>query len=391
MASSAKKYSFLLLLMMILSGDIYAQVHVRIVVNNFPKNATRQSLFIAGNFNGWDPAATRLWFDTLNDRWQLDTLLNAGLYEYKFTLGSWDQVQISNNGSDVPNNQVDLRADTTLFYEVAAWKDQSVKPVTAKHTASKHVSILDSAFYMPQLNRSRRIWIYLPEGYEKSTTRYPVLYMHDGQNIFDAQTSGFGEWGVDECMDSLIAKGRPAAIVVGIDNGEKRMTEYNPYNNTQFGTGEGESYVAFIANTLKPFVDRHYRTLPAKEHTGIAGSSMGGLISYYAVLKYPDTFGQAGIFSPAFWVAPGLNNLTDSVNANLTGKFFFYAGAKESTTMVSDMNRIMDNLGTRSKVVIYSIIDPEGQHNETAWRKWFDQFYRWIVSDGNNMLFKKEQ
>jgi metallo-beta-lactamase class B len=144
-------------------------------------------------------------------------------------------------------------------------------------TATASVSILDTAFAMPQLERTRRIWLYLPPGYAASTRRYPVLYMHDGQNLFDAATSFAGEWGVDETLDSLHALGDPGVIVVGIDNGRmKRMDEYTPWHNTRYGGGEGDAYVDFLTQTLKPYVDAHYRTLAERVHTGVAGSSMGG-------------------------------------------------------------------------------------------------------------------
>src|SRR5437868_6326815 len=96
------------------------------------------------------------------------------------------------------------QSDTTITYPVKA------------HTASMRVKLLDSSFYMPQLNRSAQIWIYLPPGYESGRQRYPVMYMHDGQNIFDEYTAQAAEWGVDECIDSVISKGKPACIVIAI-------------------------------------------------------------------------------------------------------------------------------------------------------------------------------
>ena len=166
------------------------------------------------------------------------------------------------------------------------------------HTASFNVKVMDTAFFMPQLNRTRRIWIYLPPSYRATKIYYPVLYMHDGQNLFDNATSYSGEWGIDEYLDSIFTLGKKEVIVVGIDNGlSKRMNEYNPYSFRQYGKGEGDEYVDFLVKNLKPFIDKHYRTLPGKKDTYIAGSSMGGLISLYAVLKYPAVFGGAGIFS----------------------------------------------------------------------------------------------
>src|SRR3712207_4115220 len=132
---------------------------------------------------------------------------------------------------------------------------------------------LDTAFAMPQLGRTRRVWIYLPPDYATSSKRYPVLYMHDGQNVFDAATSYAGEWGVDEALDSLHAAGDHGAIVVAVDNGhQQRMNEYSPWKHPQAGGGEGDGYVDFLALTLKPYVDARYRTRPDAASTGIMGS-----------------------------------------------------------------------------------------------------------------------
>ena len=257
------------------------------------------------------------------------------------------------------------------------------------HTASKQVHVMDTAFFMPQLNRTRRIWIYLPEDYEKNKKQYPVLYMQDGQNIFDAATAASEEWNVDECLDSLINAGRQACVVVGIDSDPKRVNEYNPFASPDFG--EGDRYLDFISQTLKPFIDSHYRTLPSKENTIIAGSSMGGLISYYAMIKQSQVFGKAGIFSPLFSVAPQIKLLTDSLAAKISGKFFFYMGAKEGDENISNMTGIEEMLGERSAAMIYSVIDEDGMHNEAAWRKWFPEFYCWIMAEGFNYVIKAEQ
>ena len=257
--------------------------------------------------------------------------------------------------------------------------------------------MLDTAFFIPQLNTSRRICIYLPQGYNETKKHYPVMYLQDGQNLFDEATSAFGdEWGVDECLDSLIAKGKPACIVVGIDNGgTTRMSEYNPYefiwkDSLQSKTflPQGNEYLSFLTQILKPFIDKKYRTLSGKENTIIAGSSMGGLISYYAALKYPDVFGKAGVFSPAFWTAPQIKPLTDAVSSKLNSKFFFYIGEKEGDKFVNDMKEVAEKLGTNSNTMIYSVIDEEGKHNEKNWRQWFAEFYLWMMADGYNNVIK---
>lgn len=376
------------LLVFLFCGSSFAQHTLSIAVKDFPASHKEEKIFIAGSFNGWDPSKTALQYNPSTKTWNVElSALQTDVYEYKFTRGSWDKVQATVSGGDVSNNLVKLSSDTMVQYSIAAWKDDfAAAKIEKRHTASQHVKILDTAFKIPQLSSTRRIWIYLPEGYATSSKKYPVLYMHDGQNLFDEFTSGFGEWGVDECLDSLIAKGKPAAIVVGIDNGAERINEYNPYTTEKYGTGKGDAYLEFIAETLKPFIDKHYRTLPSQENTSIAGSSLGGLISYYAMLKYPDTFGNAGVFSPAFWIAPPLESFADSASNGIKGKIFFYAGESESDSMVDDMQKIMDITGTHSRTTIYAVTDPEGKHNEQSWRKWFPQFYLWMMTEGNNFV-----
>ena len=364
-----------------------AQYIVKFKLGKHPPAHAKDSIFIAGNFNDWDPGNPVYSLPGNDKTITLFSKLKGGHYEYKCTRGDWNKVESQKLGKDVENHEFEVTGDTTITLNIEAWKDD-YPPAGKKHTASKQVQVMDTAFFIPQLNRYRRIWVYLPEGYAKNKKKLPVLYMHDGQNLFDAATSSFGEWGVDECLDSLIRSGTQACIVVGIDNGSQRLSEYNPYEFKNFGKGEGDLYLDFIVNTLKPFIDKHYQTLTGKENTMIAGSSMGGLISYYAMLKKPGVFGQAGVFSPAFWTAPAIKSLTDSLAAKVNGKFFFYIGEKEGEDYVKDMEDIQEIMGEKSTALIYSVKDPAGTHNEKAWRKWFAEFYTWMMANGFNTVIK---
>ncbi|MEO6405012.1 MAG: alpha/beta hydrolase-fold protein, partial [Ferruginibacter sp.] len=191
-------------------------------------------------------------------------------------------------------------------------------------------------------------------------------------------SSGFGEWGVDECLDSLGRQGTEKCIVIGIDSGPGRMSEYNPYDY-KATKGNANAYIDFIVNSLKPYVDKNLRTMVHKKHTFIAGSSMGGLVSFYAVMKYPDVFGGAGIFSPSFWIAPAIINDLDKAGKKMHSKLFFYAGATESTTMLSDMQNVESKLKSLSHSSLLEQVDANAKHNEAAWRKYFPVFYKWIM------------
>ncbi len=356
---------------------------VHITVKDNGEFAQHEKIYAAGNFNGWDPAATALHFDSLKQAWVLRIELPGGNYEFKFTRGSWQKVQCNIEGADIPNNEIRVQTDTAFQFTIDAWKDHFT-PRVKKHTASNHVMVMDTAFSIPQLHTTRRIWVYLPPEYTTNKNRYPVLYMQDGQNVFDAYTSGFGEWGVDESLDSLAAQKNISTIVVAIDNGPRRLTEYNPFNNDRFGKGEGKEYVDFLVNTLKPYIDAHYRTIPDSKHSMIAGSSMGGLISYYAFIMYPQVFGKAGVFSPSFWIAPQMDSLTITQANKINGKLFFYMGGREGEENIQDLQTIAEKLATRSSGLIYTVIDAEGRHNEEAWQKWFPEFIRWIMADWTN-------
>lgn len=359
---------------------LFAQYSVRLIVTDA---ATQKGadIYLAGDFNNWNPGDYNFKMKIFGATRKVYVFKDvaAGKFAFKFTRGSWEKVESSAKGEDLENHEVEVSSDTSLSFSIAGWKDDfpdKPKP----NTASKQVQILDTAFFMPQLNRYRKVWVYLPVNYNLLKSKsFPVIYMHDGQNLFNEQTAFAGEWGVDECLDTLQRLLNKDCIVVGIDNGgEHRMQEYNPYDDAKFGKGEGSQYVDFLVQTLKPFIDKHYRTQKDPAHTFTAGSSMGGLISLYAVIKYPDVFGAAGVFSPAFQVAPRLYLDAQQMKWKTIHRIFFYAGAKESETMVANMKQMEDALYNSKMIEEQEIIFPLGQHNETYWRQVFDDFYKWL-------------
>ncbi|MDB5210492.1 MAG: alpha-dextrin endo,6-alpha-glucosidase [Sediminibacterium sp.] len=374
-----KKLAFLICLMAALQST--AQFTVRFVVTDV---ATRKNddIYVSGNFNNWNPKDENYKLKPFGGSRKSIVIkdLAAGTYAFKFTRGGWDKVETTSDGRDINDRVVDVKEDISQEFTVSGWKDDYPE-VPRRYTASPQVRILDTAFTIPQLDRKRRVWIYLPKGYNTSSKIYPVLYMHDGQNLFNEQTAPFGEWGVDECLDTLQQKSGKECIVVGIDNGgSKRMTEYNPSDNDKNGKGEGKQYVEFLAKTLKPFIDSKYRTKKGPENTFVAGSSMGGLISLYAILQYPDVFGGAGVFSPSLWIAPEIFPMAEKFTTTGTPKFYLYMGAKEGANMMPDMQRMSEILQKKPSFVIRTVANPLGQHTEKYWRQEFADFYKWLMN-----------
>lgn len=344
------------------------------------------TIFVAGTFNNWHPADSA-YLLTKNKQGSYEFLLPAtdGSAEFKFTRGSWQTVETDEQGREVANRSVSGQQAGAHVLEVKGWKDMFA-PSREVSTAAPNVQVPDSLFYMPQLNRNRQIRIYLPPGYASSSERYPVLYMHDGQNLFDKATSFSGEWGLDETLNQLTEAGKTAGvIVVGIDNGgDFRIAEYSPWKNKAHGGGEGAAYLQFIVETLKPYIDQRYRTLPQQQHTGLAGSSLGGLISLYGAVTYPNVFGKIGVFSPAFWFNPEIFDYTRRNFSPATAQeFYFVASRQESETMVplmQQMQQLLLERGVAPENIGYSATE-DGAHKEWFWQREFPAVFLWLFSD----------
>lgn len=368
--------------LLLFAVNINAQYKVQFLFRKLPAyHKSTDTIFVAGSFNNWNPQNSNYSCINCGEKNGITIDLRRGMFEYKFTHGSWEDVECENEGFPTENRMITVERDTTIYVDIDHWTDHF--PRKAKEsTASKNVQILDTAFYIPQLNRHRRVWIYLPESYSTTRNKYPVLYMQDGQNLFDNATAGFGEWGVDEALDTL-GKMHGEAIVVGVDHGsEKRINEYSPFDMEKYGEGEGDAYVDFLVQTLMPYINNHYRTKKSAKYTAIAGSSMGGLISFYAMTKYPNKFGAAGVFSPAFWmVNQQIKSYSNKRASKLKGRMYFYAGQQESETMVPNMLSVFELLNLRSKVKLKTHIRAEGRHSEETWRAEFPLFYEWLMKE----------
>jgi isoamylase len=229
--------------------------------------------------------------------------------------------------------------------------------------------------HSPELDNARDVLVYLPPSYRRGRRRYPVLYMHDGQNLFDPQTSFAGEWGVGRAMEASARRGLEG-IVVGVPNlGPERLDEYSPYRDEGAGGGgKGAAYADFLVRTLKPLVDERFRTSRLRDQTVIAGSSMGGLISLYTLFRYPGTFGAAGVLSPSLWFASGAIFSEIARSRLVPARIYLDIGATEGPEHVANARRMRDLLlakGYRPGRDLRWLESRSGRHDERSWGRRF--------------------
>lgn len=332
-------------------------------------------IYIAGSFNEWNPADPQYKLHFTDGVWHIDIPGNENEnIEFKFTRGSWATVEGNAEGTYIVNRLATWINGSIAEFSIADWED-----IAGLHTVNENVRILDSDMEIPQLGRTRRIWIKLPAGYYNSEEYYPVLYMHDGQNLFDAATSFAGEWTIDEIADELIETTCSKAIIVGIENGgAHRIDEYAPwYNNNYEEGGEGSPYGEFVVQQLKPLIETQFRARTEREYNFTGGSSLGGLIATYLVLAHQDDFGGAIVFSPSYWFNPEIQDLALNAGINSDTKIYFACGQDESETMVSDMQQMINNLESSGvpSSNINSHIQSEGEHSEYWWAQYFEAAY----------------
>jgi predicted alpha/beta superfamily hydrolase len=241
--------------------------------------------------------------------------------------------------------------------------------------------------WSPQLRNRRHVDVYLPPSYSSGRGRFPVIYMHDGQNLSDPGTAFAGTWELDATLDQLADRGIEP-IVVGVHNaGEARLAEYSPFPDRKHGGGDADAYLAFLVERLKPRIDRLFRTKIDRDATGILGSSMGGLVSLYAFFRYPSVFARAGVMSPSLWFGQGaVLDFIEEARAP-QGRIYLDVGALEGVGTLRDTRRLGRLLvrkgfsrprrggarsvprGGSSKSALQYFEDPGGRHQEAAWAR----------------------
>ena len=350
------------------------------------QNEGEEPVFLCGNFNDWrtdDPEYEMKKLAPGSYRYKFADLSDLpDPVEYKYTRGRWEYVELDEYGQGVPNRQVDPH-DGTVHDFVPRWKlsDQWYPPQFLPL-----IQTVSDEFEIPKWIKTRRISVLLPHHYEESEKRYPVLYLQDGQNLFD-DYAPFGNWAVDKRLALMAEMDMADIIIVAIDHAEEdRIVEFTPSSTTtRLQSGKGKEYVRFLADVLKPYIDQHFRTLPDRAHTGIGGSSMGGLISIYAGLMYPEVYSKLMIFSPSLWAAPRIHFHAINLNQSMDVKIYLYGGEGESENMVPNIRKFKQALrqdGSGASVTFKISIDPKGEHNEKRWGREFPPAVKWLFFEG---------
>lgn len=344
-------------------------------------------VYISGNFNNWI---------TQDKNFEMERV-GQGLYHfkfahdfnypdellYKFTRGDWSEVEIDKFGNRTENRSCKQKNGVRREH-VAKWR-RNWLPFKPNFLPKVH--LISEEFEIPQLNKTRRVWALLPHDYETSTEHYPVIYLQDAQNLFN-ENAQYGNWEIDKKLAVMAEYKIGKIIVIAVEHAEKeRIKEYN-VGNTVLGTGEGKKYIRFLTDTLKPFVDENFRTKPEREFTGIGGSSMGGLVSIFSGIMYPEVFGKLMIFSPSLWVVPKIKLSFLDMDEPQDTRIYLYAGGDESATMIDHVknfkNRLLKREGFAEKMKVRLSINMEGKHNERYWSDEFPKAIEWLFFSDKN-------
>ena len=337
-------------------------------------------VYISGNFNNW----------LTQDKAFIMEKIGNGLYHfkfthdfnypetllYKFTKGDWSEVEIDSSGNRTENRQTNKHTGIQKEH-VSRWRKNWLP---FKQNYLPQVVLLSDEFEIPQLNKTRKIWALLPHDYDNSGESYPVMYLQDAQNLFNEEAE-YGNWEIDKKLAVMSEYKIGKIIIIAIEHAEEdRLKEYN-FGKTVLGKGQGKKYIKFLTETLKPFVDTNFRTKTDRQNTGIGGSSMGGLISIFSGLRYPDIFGRLMIFSPSLWVKPDMKIKVDDEN-NSDTKIYLYAGGDESETMISHVKNFKECIiateFVKDKMKINLSINKQGKHNEIYWSDEFPKAIEWL-------------
>lgn len=337
-------------------------------------------VYISGNFNNWRTQDKNFMMERMGaNMYKFVFPIDFNFPEellYKFTKGDWSEVEIGKNNEITSNRSTQLKSGILNEY-VPKWRKNWLP---FKINFLPKVILISDEFEIPQLNKVRKIWALLPYDYDSSNETYPVMYLQDAQNLFNEKAK-YGNWEIDKKLAVMAEYKIGKIIIIAIEHAEEdRIKEYN-VGKTMLGKGQGKKYIKFMTETLKPFVDSNFRTKKEREFTGIGGSSMGGLVSIFSGLRYPEVYGKLMIFSPSLWVVPKIKIKTESIE-NSDTKIYLYAGGDESATMIEHVKSFKENMIAsefiKDKMKINLSINMKGTHSERFWSDEFPKAIEWL-------------
>lgn len=372
-----KKYACLILLLLfvpLIHSQTKKEITIKVIAGGLPDSS---SVFISGNnpqLGNWNAGLVKL--NKINDdTWERSFHFDAGeTIKFKITRGSWSSERLNDSGTVPVNTTLTIAGDTTVVFVVKKWSDQVERKIIAHGQITGEVEYIRGLKGKGILPRDIIIW--LPPGYDKDMKeRYPVLYMQDGQNIIDPATSSFGyDWRVDEVADSLIKAGKiKKIIIVGVYCTADRGLDY--------GGTKSDAYMNFLVNIVKPIIDKKYRTKPGRKNTAVAGSSLGGIISFMTLWKYPGIFSEAACLSPAFHIdkyncLPEVKNNNGKKDVRIYIDIGSVGLEKKLQPGVDEMLSLLRGKGYVEGKDLEYFKAPGAEHNEQAWalrnRRWLE-------------------
>ena len=382
------KARLLLCFVFLITANLLGQKTVNITFKvSTPVISDTSTIYIAGNkkaLGSWNPAAVFL--EKMNEsEWSKQIQFEKGdILEFKFTKGSWETEAVDSAGNTPQNYIITVSGDTTLSFKIDKWKDEFGSKIIVKGQITGTLQYHKNLKGKGLLPRDVLVWL-PPDYFADTFINYPVLYMHDAQNLFDPATSSFGvDWQIDEAADSLIRCSLlDPFIIVGINNTIDRKAEYTI-------TDKGSAYMKFIVENVKPMIDSLYRTKPDRDNTVTGGSSAGGLISFMLLWEYNKVFAKAICMSPAYKVK------SETTDINFVDDVENYNGIKKQIKLyidnggigleailqpgIDDMINTLKNKGYIEGKDFLWIKDPESAHSEAAWAKRIPGALKFIFS-----------
>ena len=333
-----------------------------------------KEVLISGSFNEWITSSGVVRLSRVGPGYYRgEASWPRGVVRYKYHLGDWDHEELDAWGSrrtadrvlEVGGEALTVRDEVPQFLRDGLYYRAELLP---------RIEPLPGNLPLPAPFATRRIAALLPADYDRGARRYPVLYLQDGQNLFD-EFAPYGNWELDKRLAWLAERGLGDFIVVAIDHGaDKRIAEYAPPRKTRVARGQADAYAAFLADHLKPLIDRTYRTFPGRSNTAVGGSRMGALASLYVAMTRGDTFGAAMLLSPSIWVDPEMPDRWPREQVGDT-RVFLAGGMLESKGSAATFARLADDIAAastrRRRVYLRTHFEPTGRHAEADWGRVF--------------------